>query len=140
MIKIHSKTEPDRLLHVVVDTQEPFASRLDLCEADQWLQVSVLNLPPAKKVNPHIHQPRSQQPPGGLGITQECWIVLRGEIKIRLFDLDQSLLHQQTLSTGHLLMTFYGGHALECEANGALMIECKNGPYQGRDYTVFDPS
>ena len=140
MIKIYSKTEPDRLLHLILDTHEPFASRLDLCEAGQWLQVSVLHLPPAKKVSPHIHQPRSRQPPGGPGITQECWIVLRGEIKIRLFDLDQTLLHQQTLSSGHLLMTFYGGHALECEANGALMIECKNGPYQGRDYTVFEPS
>jgi hypothetical protein len=140
MIKIHSKAEPGRLLHVIVDTREPFSNRLDLCDPGQWLQVSVLNLPPDKKVSPHIHQPRAQPPPGGPGITQECWVVLRGELKIRLFDLDQTPLHQQTLTSGHLLMTFYGGHALECEAHGALMIECKNGPYQGRDYTVFEPT
>jgi hypothetical protein len=137
MNKIHSKTEPGRLLHIILDTSEPFENRLDLAEGGQWLQVSVLKLPPGKKVNPHIHQPRVQPPPGGPGITQECWIVLRGEIKVRLFDLDQTPLHQQTLSPGHLLMTFYGGHALEGGGEGALMIECKNGPYLGRDYTVF---
>jgi hypothetical protein len=137
--KIHSKTEPGRLLHVILNTNEPFENRLDLCEGAEWLQVSVLNLPAAKKVNPHIHHPRAQPPPGGAGITQECWIILRGEIKVRLFDLDQTLLHQQILPAGHMLVTFYGGHALECEAAGALMIECKNGPYVGRDYTVFEP-
>lgn len=139
MIKVESKAEPGRLLHIILDTNEPFENRLDLCASGEWLQVSVLKLPPSKKVNPHIHHPRTQPPPGGPGITQECWIVLRGEIKIRLFDLDQTLLCQQTLPPGGLLMTFYGGHALECDAAGALMIECKNGPYQGRDYTVFEP-
>lgn len=127
-------------MHVTLNTNEPFENRLDLCESEQWLQVSVMKLPAGKKVNPHIHQHRPQHPPGGPGITQECWIVLRGEIKIRLFDLDQTLLHQQALSPGHVLVTFYGGHALECETAGALMIECKNGPYLGRDYTVFEPS
>jgi len=39
-----------------------------------------------------------------------------------------------------MLVTFYGGHALEGGTAGALMIECKNGPYLGRDYTVFEPS
>jgi hypothetical protein len=135
--KIYSKVEPGRVLHVILDTNEPFESRVDLCEIGQWLQVSVLNLPPAKRVNPHIHHPRAHPPPGGPGITQECWIVLRGEIKIGLFDLDQSLLHQEVLTAGHMMVTFYGGHALESESEGALMIECKNGPYAGRDYTVF---
>ena len=102
------------------------------------MQVSVLKLPAAKKVNPHIHQPRQSNASAGSGITQECWIVLRGELKIRLFDLDHAPLHQQALSQGHMLVTFYGGHALESGSAGALMIECKNGPYLGRDYTTFE--
>lgn len=140
MNKIYSKSEPGRLLHVILDTNEPFENRLDLCDGGEWLQISVMQLPAAKKVNPHIHNPRAQNPPGGLGITQECWIVLRGEIKIRLFDLDQALLHQQALSQGHMLVTFYGGHALESGTAGARMIECKNGPYLGVDYTAFETS
>jgi hypothetical protein len=138
--KIYSKSEPGRLLHVILDTSEPFENRLDLCDGREWLQVSILKLPPAKKVNPHIHQPRPLDPSASRGITQECWIILRGEIKIRLFDLDQTPLHQQALSQGHMLVTFYGGHALECGTEGAVMIECKNGPYLGRDYTAFEAS
>ena len=138
MNKIYSIKKPGRLLHVVLDTNEPFENRLDLCDVAQWLQISVLKPPVGKKVNPHFHQPRAQHPPGGPGITQECWSVLRGEIKIRLFDLDQTPLHEQALAPGHLLVTFYGGHALECDSADALMIECKNGPYLGRDYTSFE--
>ncbi len=139
MNKIYSKSEPGRLLHVIVDVNEPFGNRLDISDSAQWLQVSVLNLPAAKQVKPHIHQPRAQTGSESAGITQECWIVLRGAIRIQLFDLDQALLHQQALSAGNLLVTFHGGHTLEGGAEGALMIECKNGPYLGRDYTVFEP-
>ncbi len=123
---------------MVLDTNEPFENRVDLTDPSQFLQVSVMKIPPGKKVNPHIHQPRQANPPANPGITQECWIVLRGELKIRLFDLDQTLLHQQALSPGNLLVTFYGGHSLECQSDGAVMIECKNGPYLGRDYTSFE--
>jgi hypothetical protein len=139
MKKIFSKSDPARLLHVILDTNAPLENRLDLSEGKEWLQVSVMKLPSGKTVNPHIHQPRAQAPAAPAGITQECWMVLRGELKIRLFDLDQTLLHQQALTSGHLLVTFYGGHALECGSEGALMVECKNGPYLGRDYTAFEP-
>lgn len=138
MKKIYSKSEPDRLLHVVVDTHEPIENRLDISDGREWLQVSVMNLPAAKKVNPHIHQPRARDASVSPGITQECWVIVRGEMKVRLFDLDQTLLHEQTLSAGHMLVTFYGGHGLECGPAGATMIECKNGPYLGRDYTPID--
>jgi hypothetical protein len=136
--KIYSKAEPERLLHVIFNTNEPFENRIDLSDGKEWLQVSVMNIPPAKKVNPHIHKPRAAA--AGAGITQECWIVLRGEIRARLFDLDQTLLHEQALSQGHMLVTFYGGHSLECGTDGAMMIECKNGPYLGRDYMAFEQS
>jgi hypothetical protein len=135
--KIYSQVEPGRLLHVIFDTNEPLKDRIDLSEPQQWLQVSVMNLPPARKVNPHIHNPRAEAAPTLPGITQECWIVLRGEIKAGLFDLDRSPLGQHALLPGHVLVTFNGGHSLECGSAGAMMIECKNGPYLGRDYSAF---
>jgi hypothetical protein len=134
--KIFSKVNPDNLLHVIFDANEPFENRADLSDATQWLQVSAINIPKGKKVNPHIHNPREQVASSAPGVTQECWVILRGEIKASLFDLDHALLHEQKLPQGNLLVTFSGGHSLECE-NGALMIECKNGPYLGRDYTLF---
>lgn len=136
MKKVYSKSEPEKLLHVIIDTNEPFENRADLTSAEQWLQVSVLNLAKGRKVNPHIHNPREQVASSAPGVTQECWIVLRGEIKASLFDLDRNLLHEQKMPPGHVLVTFYGGHSLESEI-GALMVECKNGPYLGRDYTAF---
>ncbi len=137
MNKIYSKVEPGRLLHVICDTNEPLENRADLSEPQQWLQVSVMNLPPAKKVGPHIHNARAEAAPTIPGITQECWIVLRGEIKAGLFDLDRSPLGQHALLPGQILVTFNGGHSLECGSAGARLIECKNGPYLGRDYTAF---
>ena len=136
MKKVYSKSEPEKLLHVIIDTNEPFENRADLTSAEQWLQVSILNLAKGRKVNPHIHNPREPVASSAPGVTQECWIVLRGEIKASLFDLDRNLLHEQKMPQGHVLVTFYGGHSLESE-NGALMVECKNGPYLGRDYTAF---
>jgi len=136
MKKIYSKVEPEKLLHVIFDASEPIESRADLTNPEQWLQVSVMNLPKGKKVNPHIHNPREQVASSAPAVTQECWIILRGEIKASLFDLDRNLLHEQKMPQGHLLVTFSGGHSLECE-DGAVMVECKNGPYLGRDYTSF---
>ena len=137
MNKIYSQVEPGRLLHLIFNTNEPFENRTDLSDPQQWLQVSVMNLPPAKKVGPHIHNPRAETAPAIPGVTQECWIVLRGEIKAGLFDLDRSPLAQHALTAGQMLVTFYGGHSLESGSAGARLIECKNGPYLGRDYTAF---
>jgi len=49
---------------VILDTNEPFENRLDLCEGDQWLQVSVLKLPAAKK-GQSAHSPTPPAEPGG---------------------------------------------------------------------------
>lgn len=123
----------------MADVAEPFDSRLDLTDAGQWLQVSVLRVPAGKIVGPHIHVPRERTEEMAAPITQECWIVVHGELRVRLFDLDHRLLDRRALGPGSILVTFNGGHALEGSAQGALMIECKNGPYGGRDYTSFEP-
>jgi cupin fold WbuC family metalloprotein len=137
MNKILSQAEPGRVLHVIVDAATPFDGRIDLSTPNEPIQVSAIAIPPGKKVNPHIHNPRSQEGVTGAPITQECWIVLRGQIEVSLFDLDRKPLRQQSLSQGSILVTFYGGHSLEGAAEGAVIVECKNGPYLGRDYTAF---
>jgi cupin fold WbuC family metalloprotein len=137
MNKIVSQAEPGRVLHVILDSAASIEGRIDLSTANEPLQVSAIAIAPGKKVNPHIHNPRSQEGATGAPITQECWIVIRGKIDVSLFDLDRKLLHQQSLTQGSLLVTFYGGHALEGATDGAVIVECKNGPYLGRDYTGF---
>lgn len=137
MNKVYSEVEPGRLLHVIFNADEPFEDRVNLSDPEHLLQVSVMELSPARNVPPHIHALREKETKPEQGVTQECWIVLRGGVRIALFDLDQRPLGQQSLRGGHILVTFFGGHSLESESGGALMIECKNGPYLGRDYTTF---
>jgi len=137
MLKIFSKESPELLLHIILKTDEVPEGRVNLSENDQGLQVSVLNLSRGTAVPPHIHCPRSKAVMQGLNITQECWMVIRGQLRVRLFDLDHSLLHEGDLSAHGMLITFRGGHGLECFEDGTVMIECKNGPYLGRDYLTI---
>jgi hypothetical protein len=138
MQKIYSKFRADQLLHVLVNTHDTFYNRIDLSPEEEYLQLSLISLPQSKTIKPHIHNPRSDVLPRISAITQECWIVLRGSIKVRLFDLDSSLLEGKVLTPGWVLVTFHGGHALECLEDNTLVIECKNGPYQGKDYTLLE--
>lgn len=133
---IYSRVEPARLLHVVCDALGGGADRIDVSPTEQHLQVSVIPLAAGRQVRPHIHQPRVTPPPQSV-ITQESWLVLRGRIRVRLFDLDQALLEECELGPGSFLVTYGGGHALECLEENTVMLEYKNGPYLGRDFKTF---
>jgi hypothetical protein len=114
-------------------------SRTDISPCDQFLQVSIIPLPVGKIVPPHIHDLRKNSTVAAT-VTQESWVVLRGKIRIRLFDVDRMLLHEDELLPGFLLVTFNGGHALECLERETVMLEFKNGPYLGRDFETFQES
>lgn len=133
---IFSKVAPPRLLHTIADAMAADADRTDISPPDQFLQVSIVPLTAQRVVPPHIHLPRTIPLPAET-VTQECWLVLRGKIRVRLFDLDQTLLHEQELLAGFLLVTYNGGHALECLEKDTLMLEFKNGPYLGKDFQTF---
>lgn len=115
------------------------AGRTDISPPDQLLQVSIVPLAAQREVRPHIHLPRTIPLPAET-VTQECWLVLRGKIRVRLFDLDQTFLYEQELLAGFLLVTYNGGHALECLEKDTVILEFKNGPYLGKDFQTFsDP-
>jgi hypothetical protein len=136
---IYSKVNPGQLLHAIANAMESGSSRTDISPPDQFLQVSIVPLPSGKKLSPHIHAPRQAAAPGAT-ITQESWLVLRGKIRVRLFDLDHTFLDEEELLPGFLLVTFYGGHSLECLEKDTVMLEFKNGPYLGRDFQTFPTS
>ena len=137
-LSIYSKINPEHLLHCIANSLELGNSRTDISAPDQFLQVSVIPLRAGKHITPHIHDLRGPSP--GATITQESWVVLRGKIRIRLFDLDRAFLHEDELLPGFLLVTYNGGHSLECLDEDSVMLEFKNGPYIGRDFQTFlDP-
>lgn len=137
--RFRSKREPGRTLHAILDSSLTSPGRADASPAEEWLQVSMLTFEEGASLGPHEHLTRSLSSvaestrPG-----QEAWIVLRGSVNIRLYDEDRSLIEDTVLSAGHVLVTLHGAHAFRNAERGTVMVECKLGPYLGRDYTEFD--
>jgi mannose-6-phosphate isomerase-like protein (cupin superfamily) len=133
-----SSREPNRVLHAIVDTTQVTAGRVNACSADQWLQICVVPLSAGAALGPHTHLAKPAQSLSASPASQEAWLVLRGSLRIALFDEDQRAIHESTLSAGQLLVTFGGGHAFSGAAPDTLLLECKNGPYCGKDYVLFE--
>lgn len=133
---VYSRIDSTKLLHALASAFQEGNARVDLSPPSEFLQASIVPLGEGRRVAPHIHSPRDTAAPGP-SVTQESWLVLRGRIRVELFDLDQSPLVQREMSAGQLLVTFYGGHALECIEPGTIVLEFKTGPYLGRDFVSF---
>jgi hypothetical protein len=132
-----SLTEPDRVLHVILKTSIAGSSRLDVSPPQAHLQVSLVPLDHDASVGPHIHD-RPAPPDVSPQLTQEAWIILRGAVRVSLYDERRTLIENAQLSAGDVLVTFHGGHAFHDAHQDTLLLECKNGPYRGPDYTRFD--
>jgi hypothetical protein len=133
-----SRKNPERLLHAIVDPSRADKGRVDISPAEEWLQLSVIALDAGGSIRPHTHDVRPLTPQASAWVTQEAWFVVRGSIRIRLYDEDHGLLEETTLDAGRMLVTFHGGHSFFGAEEGTLLLECKNGPFTGRAYTPFE--
>jgi hypothetical protein len=106
------------------------------CEPDHnWspdeamMQVSSKRGRAGESYRPHYHIPKSvpDLPTG------ECWIIVRGKVKVSCYDLDESLLGWVILHPGDMVITFAGGHGYEF-IEDSLVLEPKSGTYQGAKY------
>jgi len=131
MERVFSTVDPSILLHVIVNAAAVSGDRVDLSPSQEFLQLSVVPLKAGRGVKPHRALLRSL---GGDGPVPESWIVMSGAIDVNLFDIDGSLLKSARLSSGWLLVTFRGGHGFSAVDDHTTIIECKLGPYVGRDY------
>lgn len=134
---VYSKAKAGQLLACTANALECTAGRVDVTPPEQYLQACVLPLGGEGKVRAHIHAPREVVPAPGEMMTQEGWIVLRGRIRVRLYDVDKVFLQELELAAGQLIVTFHGGHSMASAAQDTLVVEFKNGPYLGRDFTYF---
>lgn len=133
--EVYSVQDSERLLHVIVDTTAVTGGRLDVSPTEEPLQLSVIPLQAGRGVKPHQHFARNITEASRMA--QEAWIVVRGVIEVRLYDIDRSFLQSTTLQQGSILVTFRGGHAFQAVADDTVIIECKPGPYVGKDYETF---
>ena len=125
--KIYSKIEPDKILLSMIRLREINETRNDISPDEEFIQASGMILNSDFKVKAHKHKYQTRV----TTLTQEAWVVIRGKIKAKFFDLDDKLIFETTLRDGDCVSIFRGGHSLEVIDNNTIFYEFKNGPYNG---------
>jgi len=128
--RIYSKTEPDRLLHIIV---RPSGStgRVNVVPDDNFIQCSLLKMEKGKTFPPHRHITKDRH--YSHQIAQESWVVISGQVRCRLYDIDNKLIASPVLQAGDASFTLYGGHTYEILEDNTLVYEYKTGPYEGQE-------
>lgn len=127
--EVYSRVSPTDLVAVLyklaLDLDD--SGRSDFLESDSILQVARIALQEGSLVRAHKHLPVERRTRG----TQEVWIVIKGNLVIELFDLDNSSLGTFGLEAGDVAITLIGGHAIVKATSNTILYEVKNGPYLG---------
>mgnify|MGYP003140742488 CR=1 FL=1 len=129
MEKIFSKLDKNVLLHTVHKLSDTSQSRLDLCPEEEYLQVSTFRLAEGRTFRPHQHVKCEKV----TDITQESWVIIKGKVKVLLYDTDKTLLAERILTQGDCTITFRGGHNYLCLEEDTIVYEYKTGPYYGQE-------
>lgn len=128
MKKIMSKVQPDLLLHGISRVDEITDGRADLSTEDEILQLAALKMPLGKTFKPHKHIYVEKK----VTTTQESWVVIRGKVKVILYDIDDTIIAEEIIGPGDASITFRGGHNYLILEEGTVVYEYKTGPYYGQ--------
>ncbi len=132
MKKIYSKKEPNKLLHIIHRVDEFYTiedgHRRDVVGADEFIQLSALNMNDGHTFKPHKHIWKSGEEQC---IAQESWVVIKGSVECILYDLDDTILQTPILYPGDCSVTLGGGHTYKILEDDTLVYEYKTGPYKG---------
>ena len=129
MKKIYSKTDPTKLLHIVVRKEDFSEGRQDIVEENQFIQCSILKMESGKTFRPHKHiwKERTRNV-----IAQESWMIVQGSVKAFFYDLDDTIIEEVILNAGDASFTLEGGHNYLILEDGTMVYEYKTGPYEGQ--------
>ena len=131
MKKIYSRVDEGKLLHII-NRYDEIESRTDVAPTDEFLQLATLKMEKGKTFRPHKHIWKDN-PSGHFGkvIAQESWVVIKGSVKVHLYDLDDELIEEIVINQGDCSMTFEGGHTYTILEEDTVVYEYKTGPYEG---------
>ena len=106
-----------------------------LTKEHQFLQVGTWWYDKGKKLDRHYHNLLERKS----DITQECVVVLSGEMLVNVYDEDNEFVENCKLKTGELAIFEGGGHGYEILSDDTRIVESKNGPFMGleKDKTRF---
>ena len=133
MKTITSKVQEGKLLHIVHrlnPDSPPTTERTEIAPPDQFLQLCLLRVEEGRTFPPHKHI--WKEPSYDSVIAQESWIVVRGQVRVNFYDIDDKLLVSEILEQGDCSMTFEGGHSYEILEPNTIVYEYKTGPYLGQ--------
>ena len=131
-MNIYSKLDPTKLLHIIVRRQDITAPRTNIIPDNQFLQCATMKLPKGTTFKAHKHI--WKMPVDGPVIAQESWCIIRGSVKVFLYDTDDTLLHEDIIQTGELSVTLEGPHNYLILEDDSVIAEYKTGPYLGVEF------
>jgi len=127
--KIYSQKEQNVLLHII-NRLEDITGRTDIAPEEEFLQLATLKMPKGKTFKPHKH---IWKPGKEKVVAQESWVVIKGRVKVIMYDTDDSIVAERVLQQGDCSMTFQGGHNYEILEDDTIVYEYKTGPYEGQE-------
>jgi hypothetical protein len=128
---IYSKKEPDLLLHIVARFSD-IEGRTNIVPDENFIQCSSLKMENGKTFAPHKHIKKERFYKEQ--IAQESWVVIKGKVKCKFYDIDDTLIAEPILEAGDTSFTLYGGHTYEIMEDNTIVYEYKTGPYEGQKY------
>ena len=129
MTKVCSKINESQIICSFIKKNQISNYRVDLSPPEEFLQVCARKMDSNVSVPAHKHKNIQRN----TDLTQESWVILQGEIKAEIFDLDGTFLQDITLESGDCITFYRGGHSLICLQEDTLFYEFKNGPYYGAE-------
>ena len=130
MIKIYSKIEPDKLLHIIVSKDEMTPGRTEVVSEEHFIQCALLNMEEGKTFKPHKHIWKNRKRDV---IAQESWVVIQGKVMCTFYDIDDEIIATPILNPGDASFTLEGGHTYTIMEDDTLVYEYKTGPYEGQE-------
>jgi hypothetical protein len=129
MEKIYSKVEEGKLLHIINRLSE-IEKRTEIVPEDNFIQCATLKMEKDKTFPPHKHITKERSYKAQ--IAQESWVVIKGSVRCKFYDIDDTLIAEPILYPGDASFTLYGGHTYEILEEDTIVYEYKTGPYEGQ--------
>jgi hypothetical protein len=129
MEKIYSKVEEGKLLHIINRLSE-IEKRTEVVPENNFIQCATLKMENGKTFPPHKHI--TKQRTYEAQIAQESWVIIKGSVKCKFYDIDDTLIAEPVLYPGDASFTLYGGHTYEILEDDTIVYEYKTGPYEGQ--------
>mgnify|MGYP001293887369 CR=1 FL=1 len=123
---IYSKKNKKKILGAIFKYKNISKKRNNISPINEYLQASAQKLKKKEIIKSHIHLKNKRI----TFSTQEIWIVLKGKLSIKIFDIDKKKIKNFILNKGDIYVLFCGGHSFKVLSNDAEFYEIKNGPYK----------